>query len=61
MSSIGSVLSQLTSGFLTETAIPEEFLYNQDIINAIQKYNWAIMASNTVGWISLKRIRNYYS
>jgi hypothetical protein len=52
---------QLTSGFISETAIPTDYLKIIEINAAIVKYNWSIRASNIPGWTNLIRQINYSS
>lgn len=61
MSSFDNVMFQLTSGFINETAIPNDWLQNTEIINAIQRYNWIITPSTIPGWINIRRHINYSS
>ncbi len=61
MNSIESVMFQLTSGLISETAIPNHYLLYPEVLDAIQKYNWSAAASNVQGWTRLIRIRNYSS
>ena len=52
---------QLTSGIISETAIPNEYLKIPEINSLIVQYNWAIRASNIYGWTTLVRQINYSS
>ena len=61
MASIDSVLFQLTSGLISETAVPNDYIYIPEINNAIVRYNWTLRASNIPGWVTLVRIVNYSS
>jgi hypothetical protein len=61
MSSVESIMFQLTSGFVSETAIPTEYIKIPEINTAIVKYNWSIRASNIRGWTNLFRLINYSS
>ena len=61
MNSISSILFQLTSGLISETAIPNDYIYIPEIKNAIVQYNWTIRSSNIPGWITLVRMVNYSS
>lgn len=58
MSSYESVLVQLTSGFLSQTSIPTEYLKIPEIIWAITQYKWHITATN-YGWTDVVKIINY--
>ena len=60
MSSYETVLVQLTSGFLSQTSIPTEYLKIPEIVWAINQYKWHITASN-ISWTDLVKIVNYYS
>ncbi len=61
MASINSVLFQLTSGLISETAVPTDYLHIPEINNAIVRYNWTLRASNIPGWTTLVRVINYSS
>jgi hypothetical protein len=61
MSSIESIMFQLTSGLVSETAIPTEYLNISEIKAALVKYNWSLRASNIPGWTNLFRMINYSS
>ena len=61
MASIDSILYQLTSGLISETAVPSEYVYIPEINNAIVRYNWTLRASNIPGWTTLIRAINYSS
>lgn len=52
---------QLTSGLISETAIPNQYLLYPEVLAAIQKYKWSVAASNLEGWTTLVRIVNYSS
>ena len=58
MNSFKSVMFQLTCGYISETAIPTQYLENHEVISAIQKYKWSVGQSYT-GWTSLYKIINY--
>lgn len=60
MSSIESVMFQLTSGLVNETSIPTNYLYNSEIIAAIQTYKWSLGVSEN-GWTKLIKYINYSS
>ena len=59
MSSIESVIFQLSCGYISETSIPTSYLYYSEVILAIQKYKWSIGQSNTNGWTPIYKIMNY--
>jgi len=61
MVSIQNVLFQLSSGFLNETMIPNNYLFISDIQFAIRRYNWSPYPSNISGWTTLIRNQNYSS
>ena len=61
MNSIESIMFQLTSGLISETAIPNEYIVYPEVLAAIQRYNWSVAASNVQGWTRLIRIVNYSS
>jgi len=61
MSSIESIIFQLSSRIITETMIPTEYLQYQEIINVINQYNWYIKYSNINGWTALIKNINYSS
>jgi hypothetical protein len=56
-----SVMFQLTSGLISETAIPTSYLQIPEIVDALIKYNWSLRASNIPGWTNVVRIINYSS
>jgi len=56
-----SVLSQLTSGFVNQTAIRKEHLSNPKVVDAIAKYNWTVIQSPIDGWVELIRKVHYSS
>ncbi len=60
MLSIESIMFQLTSGLVSETSIPTIYLYNSEVIAAIQKYNWLVGISDN-GWTKLIKYINYSS
>jgi hypothetical protein len=60
MSSWESVLYQLTSGFLSQTSFPSDYLKIPEIANALIVHKWHITGSNQ-GWTDVMKIRNYYS
>jgi hypothetical protein len=60
MSSYESVLVHLTSGFLSQTSIPTEYLKIPEIMAAINQYKWHITASN-YDWTDVVKIVNYSS
>jgi hypothetical protein len=59
MSSLDSIIFQLTSGLITETSIPTYFLHIPIIHDSLIKYNWAIQTSNIPGWTIVVRQINY--
>jgi hypothetical protein len=61
MSSLDSVLFQLTSGLISETSIPTQLLSLPVINEALVKYNWSLRASNIPGWTVVVRQINYSS
>jgi hypothetical protein len=61
MSSIVSVMSQLTSGFISETYIINYYLQYPDVIKAIETYRWQIGSTDNQGWTHLFKIVNYSS
>jgi hypothetical protein len=61
MSTIDSIIIQLTSGILCETDILTEYLQLAEIKNIISRYNWIIRASTIPGWTTLIRQINYSS
>jgi hypothetical protein len=61
MNSIESIIFQLTSGLVSETSIPNQYVLHPKIVNAIQKHNWLITTSNNMGWTHLIRIVTYSS
>jgi hypothetical protein len=52
---------QLTSGLISETAIPTSYLQIPEIVDVLIKYNWSLRASNIPGWTNVVRIINYSS
>jgi hypothetical protein len=61
MSSIESLMFQLTSGLINETAIPTQYLQIPEINEIIIRYNWIIRGSVVPGWTTLVRHVNYSS
>ncbi len=61
MSSMESIMFQLTSGLISETAIPTSYLQIPEIVDVLIKYNWSLRASNIPGWTNVVRIINYSS
>ncbi len=61
MNSISSILYQLTSGLISETAIPTDYVYIPEINAAIVQYNWTMRGSNIPGWTTLVKVVNYSS
>lgn len=61
MSSFESIMFQLTSGLVSETSIPTQYLQYNEILTAIQTYNWSITPSTIPGWTRLIRVINYSS
>lgn len=61
MSSLESYIFQLSSGLISETSIPTEYLQIPEIKVLLVKYNWALRASNMPGWTNLIRQINYSS
>jgi hypothetical protein len=61
MSSIESIMFQLTSGLISETAIPTSYIQIPEVAAALVKYNWSLRASNIPGWTTAVRIINYSS
>lgn len=61
MSSIQAILFQLTSGIVTETAIPTEYALLPEIATILIKYNWYMGPSYTPGWTTFVRHINYSS
>jgi hypothetical protein len=59
MSTVESVIYQLMSGLINQTSIPRHFLYDNTILEIIQKYNWLVSPSSTIGWVDLRRIVTY--
>lgn len=59
MSSIDSIIFQLRNGFISETLIPNEYLYVPQIKELIIQYNWITRPSHIFGWTNLVRYRNY--
>ena len=60
MPSWESVLVQLTSGFLSHTSIPTEYLQIPEIMAAITQYKWHITASS-ISWTDVVKRVNYSS
>jgi hypothetical protein len=56
-----SIMFQLTSGLISETAIPTSYLQIPEIVDVLIKYNWSLRASNIPGWTNVVRIINYSS
>ena len=61
MSSVESVLIQLTNRLISETSVPTDYLLNPLIVEAITKYNWTLGHSHMPGWTHLIRVINYSS
>ncbi len=61
MSSVNSILFQLRNGFISETIIPNNYMYIPEVKEAILQYNWIPSPSYVVGWTNLKRYINYSS
>jgi hypothetical protein len=61
MSSIEAIMFQLTSGLISETAIPTSYLKIPEINAALVKYNWLIRQSSNNGWTTIVKIINYSS
>jgi hypothetical protein len=61
MSSMESLMFQLTSGLISETAIPTSYLHIPEINAALVKYNWSIRQTNINGWTTVIKIVNYSS
>ena len=61
MSSMESIMFQLTSGLVSETAIPTSLIQLPEIVAALIKYNWSLRESNIPGWITVFRLKNYSS
>lgn len=59
MSSLETVMLQLTCSYISETSIPSQYLDYPQVISAIQKHNWYIGQSNTNGWTSIYKIIIY--
>jgi hypothetical protein len=58
MSSYESIMFQLTSGFISETSVPTDYLKYPEIIRAIQTHKWQV-GSTMQGWTQLVKIVNY--
>lgn len=61
MSTIGSIILQLTTGIVNETSIPTEYVLIPEIASAIIRYHWRIGPSYTPGWTTFIRHINYSS
>ena len=61
MSTVGSIILQLTTGIVSETSIPTEYVLIPEIASAIIRYNWNIVPSYTSGWTTFVRRINYSS
>lgn len=61
MNSLDSILFQLSSGLVSETAVPTTYLDIPQIAAAIIRFNWALRGSNIPGWTTLVRVINYSS
>jgi hypothetical protein len=61
MSSIESILFQLTSGIMTETSMPTEYALIPEIAAMLIRYNWHIAPSYNPGWTTFVRRINYSS
>jgi hypothetical protein len=59
--SIESVLNLLSLGFMGQFDIPNDYLLNSDINEALQKYNWSTRPAHIFGWTTLIKQRNYSS
>jgi len=59
MTSLQSIMLQLTSGFIYETDIPIEYLSIPEVLIAIKTNNWITKQSQTNGWITLIKIINF--
>jgi hypothetical protein len=55
MSSPDYYIQLLRTGFLTETSIPTNFLYLPQVIELLQKFNWAIISAQQGGWALLRK------
>ena len=55
-----SLLWQLRSGLITETSVPNIYLFNPEIAATIKQYNWITRPSTTTaGWTTLIRQVSY--
>jgi hypothetical protein len=61
MSSIESVIFQLSYSYISETSILTSYLYYPEVILAIQKYNWSVGRLDNQGWVILFKNINYSS
>jgi hypothetical protein len=61
MNSVDSFILLLTNQYISETAIPTNYLHIPVIIDTINRYKWMIGYSHTNGWTNLIRVLHYSS
>jgi hypothetical protein len=61
MNTVESVVSHLSSRFISETSVPTEWLSVPAIWEAIVRFNWVARPSTIIGWTNLARVINYSS
>jgi hypothetical protein len=61
MSSTYTYIQLLSASFMSETAIPSYFLYSADVADAITRYNWYVVSTDSSGWTTLRRNRLYHN
>jgi len=55
MSSVQYYVNILSSGFVSQTDIPNELIQLPEIRNIIYAYNWSAVPSRIMGWITLRK------
>lgn len=60
MLTVDGSIRLMTSGWVDEIHIPESYLDFPDIIHIIQEYHWRFFASESPGWVCLRRHVGYH-
>ena len=58
---VNSILWQLKSGIISETAVPNSYITIPEIASAIIQYKWYVGPQTMPGWTTLIKYINYSS
>jgi hypothetical protein len=60
MLTVDESIRLMSSGWVEEIHIPESYLEFSDVLHVIQHYRWMFIASQSPGWVCLRRHVGYH-